>query len=329
MATANIRHDPGPIYDMDNGNLTVIMPYVITDVDVQQPILSLFAALPVYGEAIADEWAPPDWSSGSLTVKSMRPRKPDDALSTTWNADVIYATPSGSIFPPSLQQVHWSIGTVTQRTDIDIGGGVIGLPVFVNEQGRPLGRTDGRGDPRYNPHAEMGGDVLIPAVEFEIMVPLGSVFNPGIVATLAGRANGVDFSFVDHLGRHHLIPRWYCLFMGGMANPETAMGDRISYRFIYASMDVTADVPLVWSHDITQIYGDGPNEPLPLPVVAGIFPVFKPMKPDEQGNLVYDAKEGDVPQLVHNRVFKAYRDDDGGKDVGNPLNFTTALGITS
>lgn len=315
-----VMKDRPPYYGIDANGLTATIWMRITgivwgpDDDTMDDILG---ALPHYGqsmgEALDSEWVPS--SHENTVVTGVSPEQPAEAGTDVWYAQITFGPPSGTIHP-DRQYVRWSGGTITRRVEVDLYGYAIGLRNWVQAtDGKPLHpntmkRRRMQQASLTNEHAELGADVHMPAMEFEIQVPLASSqWDQAFMETTTiarGRVNNIAFTFVDEWNMPFYIAPYWSLLLDVLVEPEprAANGHRISYRFMLAALDLPASLPRFWNRGPLGDYsGDGDADiPDPLPVGYGAFVAFKPMNADG----VYAPDTGEVPQPRDIRVFQAH-----------------------
>jgi len=322
--TVRLGLKPKPHFGQNEQGYYARVTFTIRNVDwPTETLADIFAALPAYGDTmggttlIGPEWKPPEFEN--LIVKDIAPTQPDRSKHNVWTAEVTFGPPGGTI-DLDKQYVRWSGGTITRRVDVDLSGYPIGSRNWVEQlTGKPLGpnsmkRRRIQQVSLTNEHAEIGADVHMPVLEFEIQVPLrNSQWIPAYVVpttTARGRVNGDVFSFYDEWGELFEIAKYWCLLRDVLVEPDSRLvrGHRMTYRFMIAGLDLPENLPHYWSRGLAGDYTnpgghDDPAVPDPLPVGYGAFTTFMPYNEKNE----FDFKDGEVPKPRDVRIFQAHR----------------------
>lgn len=318
--TVRLSLKPKPRFGRNEQGFYAQVSFVVTGVDWPTETLSdIFTALPHYGQTMKEvleaRWVPQEFEY--LTVREVAPTQPDLSKHDTWIAEVTFGPRSGTT-EPDKQYVRWSGGTITRRVEVDLWGYAIGSRNWVQaSDGKPLHpnamkrRRMGQAS-LTNEHAELGADVHMPTMEFEIQVPLlNSDWNQASmeVTTIArGRVNNSNFTFVDEWNTPFYMAPYWCLLRDVLVQPDSraTFGHMMVYRFMLAALDLPSNPTAYWNTGPLGDYTTEPDPPIPdpLPVGYGAFVAFKPMEPGDPP--VYAPDTGEVPQPRDIRIFQAH-----------------------
>lgn len=317
--TTHLSLKPKPRFGQNEQGFYASVTFIVKGVEWPDThtLEHILVELPKYGDVIEDclsaEWVP--LAFRGLIVKEIAPTQPDLSKHNIWTAEVTFGA-RGGIIEPDKQYVRWSGGTITRRIETDLDGYAIGSRSWVlPDSGLPVSSKQRQlnNASLTNEHAEMGVDVQMPAMEFEIQVPLASSqwTQAHLYTTTRARSrvNETDFEFTDEWDTLFTIEAGWCLLRDVSVEPEprSPSGHRIIYRFMVAALDLPDKkiVPHFWNRGPDANYaGPGDSDvPDPLPVAYGAFTAFKTV--DEYGEDAPD--KGEVPKPHDVRVFRAHQ----------------------
>ena len=134
---------------------------------------------------------------------------------------VIWDYPQLGSVEPGAPKPKWSFSQSSQRVEVDLDGNDIGSRVFFDDNLVATGVID--------ENAEIGMDVPVPEISFELEMPGARAFDPAIISTYLMTVNDRPFFGVN---------AGYCLYVGPSAEwVGPGMNDyKISHAFVLGQM---------------------------------------------------------------------------------------------
>lgn len=246
--------------------------------------------LPALEDALAEE---PELKCDGISVDEI-----PDSVTGFYAATVSYSDASGGgvIIPPTAQSVTWTFATASQNVLVDIDGIPIGSRYFIwNPSVNVETQT-----PLLHEDAQLGADVLVPTIEFEVRKPIPSVFSASTIVALLGHCNAQNFTCDTNL-----FPPRTCLFVGCGAR-RTALLPlnqfELALRFIGGQSKFPIGIPRRNARNQTAY------EPAFYPIGDGISFLFSARKAD--GNRAVTQEEISFAKPAKILVHRMYQEGD-------------------
>lgn len=236
----------------------------------------------------------PHPSNNVIVVQSVEATALDDTQ-TEYDVQVQWTTPSATLGPASTQQVEWSFSTTQQKTSVDANGKTIGHPYFFWSSDAPYRKSQ---IPDRN--AEIGLDIMAPALEAEVSLPVPSAFFPRTVLGLIGKVNQANFicDGTTFSAREAIL----LACSARRTSPAPSNAYEIRYRFAMGRSQLPLGLPVV--------YATTPNTPVSLtdiPLGDGYNIMYRPLR---SGGTQIARSESDIDTrepiavVVHHLYFE-------------------------